>query len=670
MAPDEPSVTNSRRCRLDAVLAKVLGIIEAGDSPDLELIANENKDLQPEIDKEFVKIQRVLRARESAGRVRSGSSMLGDLSTPIAVPKTPLGAFSFKHGDRPLRGYTVHRGVGRGGFGEVYYALSDNGKEVALKYLRDRPQMELRGAKECQNLKSPYLVTIFNIEQNEHNDWFVIMEYVAGPTLRDLLNNSEDFGGTAPIDQRRQQTAAFFLREIAKGIAQLHDRGIAHRDLKPGNIFFDEGFVKIGDYGLSKLATSPDSQHSTVGTIHYMAPEVGTGNYSKSVDIYSLGIVLFEMLTGRVPFTGDSLFEVAAKHLSAEPVLDDLPAAFTPVIRKALAKNPASRYQHVTEMVRDLFRDVNLEHSLGSFEPANLSLMVRRLAHDHPLPSQTDACQDRNSNGNTAACIISRDSSWEDRGSRVESLASSVGDDLIAAIESKWIPELVAWKQHVSKDSSDSANATRDYEQAKSRYLGLGVLLPSTRDKRRWVDICESSLTRTKESKGKLFDSFLSSHDAVLSSMQRWITSATDFEKCAKGIGEWLDACAKLQPDLWIRFSSAVDECNSLLNLDGVIPKELQIELHLPQPPDAHEPVRLLITSIQRSCRRTLITRRWRCERFLRSREGLQMRTAAQDSIIRCCSSAMQTVALARRFMARRKSMAEKAAQIVEKRVG
>ena len=96
-------------------------------------------------------------------------------------------AFTFKHGDRPLEGYTIQRGVGRGGFGEVYYALSDGGKEVALKYLRDNPQVELRGVAHCMNLKNPHLVTLFDAKTSNDDDTFIIMEYVHGPALRDLM---------------------------------------------------------------------------------------------------------------------------------------------------------------------------------------------------------------------------------------------------------------------------------------------------------------------------------------------------------------------------------------------------------------------------------------------------------------------------------------------------
>ncbi|HUN79998.1 MAG TPA: serine/threonine-protein kinase, partial [Phycisphaerae bacterium] len=252
--------------------------------------------------------------------------------------------FHFNQGDRPLPGYTIQRGVGRGGFGEVYYATSDGGKEVALKYLRENPQVELRGVMHCLNLKSPYLVAIHDVKQNADGEYFVIMEYVSGPSLRDLMN-SEPSGLGA-------QKAAYFLREIGKGLAYLHDRGIVHRDLKPGNIFYEDGYVKIGDYGLAKIMAA--SQHSgqtvSVGTVHYMAPEVGSGNYDRTIDIYALGVMLYEMLLGKVPFSGATMGEVLMKHLTAQPNVDELPAPFPNVIRKALAKDPKDRYQTVQEM--------------------------------------------------------------------------------------------------------------------------------------------------------------------------------------------------------------------------------------------------------------------------------------------------------------------------------
>jgi len=279
-------------------------------------------------------------------------------------------SFRFNQGDRPLAGYTIQRGVGRGGFGEVYYALSDGGKEVALKYLRDNPQVELRGAQHCLNLKSPYLVSIQDIKQSPGGEFFVVMEYVNGASLRDLMNEEPRGLGV--------EKAAYFLREIGKGLTYLHDRGIVHRDLKPGNIFYEDGYVKIGDYGLSKLMAS--SQHSgqtmSVGTVHYMAPEVGSGNYDRTIDIYALGVVLYEMLLGRVPFSGSSMGEVLMKHLTAAPEVDELPEPFPRVIRKALAKDPRDRYQTVPEMMADVFATEALSQSVASVDSLNLTRMA------------------------------------------------------------------------------------------------------------------------------------------------------------------------------------------------------------------------------------------------------------------------------------------------------
>ncbi len=275
-------------------------------------------------------------------------------------------AFRFRHGDRPLDGFTIQRGVGRGGFGEVYYAVSDGGREVALKYLRDNAGMELRGVSHCMNLKSPHLVTIFDVKQSEDGEYFIVMEYIQGPSLRDILIAEPDGLGT--------QKATFFVRELAKGLDYLHDHGIVHRDMKPGNVFYDDGYVKIGDYGLSKFI--PLSQHSaqtaSVGTVHYMAPEIGSGQYQRGIDIYALGVILYELLMGRVPYEGSSMGEVLMKHLASQPEVSDLPEPFGTVIRKALAKDPDDRYQTAGEMAQGLLEVEDIKNSLAGFDPASM----------------------------------------------------------------------------------------------------------------------------------------------------------------------------------------------------------------------------------------------------------------------------------------------------------
>jgi len=273
-----------------------------------------------------------------------------------------------------LDGYTIQRAAGRGGFGEVYYAVSDSGREVALKAVQGYEQIEMRGIRQCMNLKSPHLVTIFDVKYNDQGRPFVIMEYVAGPSLREVIDQSP--GGV------EVQKAAFFLREIGKGLTFLHDRGIVHRDLKPGNIFYEDGYVKIGDYGLSKVIGVGEhaGQTITVGTVHYMAPEVGSGDYDRRIDIYALGAVLYEMLTGQPPFPGGSVGEILVKHATVEVDVAGIEEPLATVVRKAMAKDPADRYASVQEMVEAVFGVEHIRQSVSHFSPESLTMAAGRVA--------------------------------------------------------------------------------------------------------------------------------------------------------------------------------------------------------------------------------------------------------------------------------------------------
>ncbi|NUQ63395.1 MAG: serine/threonine protein kinase, partial [Pirellulales bacterium] len=262
-----------------------------------------------------------------------------------APPGSSPMRFTYPSGSRPLEGYTIKRGVGHGGFGEVYYATSDAGKEVALKLIRRNLDVELRGIRQCLNLKHPDLVAVFDIREDARGDKWVVMEYVAGNCLEDVIAAHP---GGMPVDE-----ALAWFHGIAAGVAYLHDHGIVHRDLKPGNIFSDEGLVKIGDYGLSKFISCSrrSGQTESIGTVHYMAPEVANGRYGKEIDIYALGVILYEMLTGRVPFEGESVGEVLMKHLTAEPDVSRLQEPFRSVAARALEKDPSKRFRSVGEML-------------------------------------------------------------------------------------------------------------------------------------------------------------------------------------------------------------------------------------------------------------------------------------------------------------------------------
>jgi len=254
-----------------------------------------------------------------------------------------MSKFVYASGDRPLDGYVIKRGIGAGGFGEVYYAVSEAGKEVALKLVRGNAEVELRGMQQCINLKHTNLVSLYDIKVDSHGDSWVIMEYVAGESLLHVLNRHPH---GLPLDQVQS-----IFGELCRAMEALHESGIVHRDLKPANVFIENGMVKVGDYGLCKFisGTQKSPQTQSIGTVHYMAPEISTGNYGKQVDIYAAGVMLYEMITGKLPFDGESVGEILMKHLTAQPDLAPLPKEYQNVVAKALTKNPNERYQSFAE---------------------------------------------------------------------------------------------------------------------------------------------------------------------------------------------------------------------------------------------------------------------------------------------------------------------------------
>jgi serine/threonine protein kinase len=281
---------------------------------------------------------------ENARGPRRGPGEPESPDMPATNPE-PKNRYTYGSGARPLDGYTIKRAIGRGGFGEVYYATSDSGKEVALKLILRNLEVERRGVVQCMNLKSPNLVTVYDLRTNTDGDSFVIMEYVSGPSLANVL--AQNPTGLPPHEVRA------WVKGLVEGVAYLHDHGIVHRDLKPANLFIEEGIVKIGDYGLSKAITGTQlpGHSESVGTCHYMAPEISTGKYTKAIDIYAMGVILYELLTGRVPFDGESVGEVLMKHLTERPNLNPVPEPYRAIVARALAKDPNHRPKSAYELL-------------------------------------------------------------------------------------------------------------------------------------------------------------------------------------------------------------------------------------------------------------------------------------------------------------------------------
>ena len=284
-------------------------------------------------------------AEQEAQRLSAGDEILQETQLLNGTPNYEVMTYTYPPGSTPLHPYTIRRGIGLGGFGEVYFAVSQAGKEVALKRIQRNLEVELRGVSHCLNLKHPNLVSLFDVCEDEKGQSWVVMEYVAGLNLRQILDQAPE--GLPEAEARR------WFSGIAAGVKHLHSAGLVHRDLKPGNIFDDLGIVKVGDYGLSKfISTSHRGGHTeSVGTFHYMAPEIGRGQYGREIDIYALGVILYELLTGRVPFDGESCHEIIVKHLTAHADLRDFRQPYRSAIAKCLAKDPAERFSNVSELL-------------------------------------------------------------------------------------------------------------------------------------------------------------------------------------------------------------------------------------------------------------------------------------------------------------------------------
>jgi serine/threonine protein kinase/beta-lactam-binding protein with PASTA domain len=257
--------------------------------------------------------------------------------------------------------YKILEMIGGGGMSNVYLAhdmILD--RDVAIKVLRydfsnedDLHRRFQREALSATSLTHPNIVNIFDVGE-DGDIQYLVMEYVEGKTLKQYIVDSAPLHPTEAVDIMKQLTSA---------ISNAHQNQIIHRDIKPQNILMDDGYhVKVTDFGIAMAlsATSFTQTNSVLGTVHYLSPEQARGGTAtKKSDIYALGIVLYELLTGKLPFSGESAVAIALKHLQTETpsvreVRSNIPQSLENVVMKATAKNPLHRYRTVEEMQHDL----------------------------------------------------------------------------------------------------------------------------------------------------------------------------------------------------------------------------------------------------------------------------------------------------------------------------
>ena len=257
--------------------------------------------------------------------------------------------------------YEIIKTIGEGGMANVYLAEDTIlNRQVAVKILRgDLASDEKfvrrfqREAISASSLSHPNIVEMYDVGEDD-GKYFIVMEYVEGKTLKSLIKKRGGLTLPETID---------IMLQLTDGIACAHDSYIIHRDIKPQNVLIlDDGRVKITDFGISQAMNRQEltETNSVMGSVHYIPPEQanGTGTTIKS-DIYSLGILMFELLTGKVPFKGDNAVEIAIKQMkdpmpSIVDIKEDIPQSIENVILKATAKNPKNRYDSAMEMHDDI----------------------------------------------------------------------------------------------------------------------------------------------------------------------------------------------------------------------------------------------------------------------------------------------------------------------------
>ena len=276
--------------------------------------------------------------------------------------------------------YEIIRVLGEGGMANVYLATDTIlDRKVAVKVLRGDLATDekfvrrfQREALSASSLNHPNIVEMYDVGEDD-GDFYIVMEYVEGKNLKQLVKRRTKLSVPEVID---------IMKQLTDGIAHAHDSFIIHRDIKPQNmLILDSGLVKITDFGIAVALNSTQltQTNSVMGSVHYLPPEqaAGKGATFKS-DIYALGIMMYELITGKLPFKGENAVEIALKQLK-EPIPsvrdedDSIPQSVENIILKACAKNPKNRYENAREMYHDLCKcldeeNLNVDKLKYSFE--------------------------------------------------------------------------------------------------------------------------------------------------------------------------------------------------------------------------------------------------------------------------------------------------------------
>ena len=291
--------------------------------------------------------------------------------------------------------YELIEKIGSGGMADIYRALDNQlQREVAVKILRDPlardPSFQenlLHEARAAANLAHPNIVTIFDFGRDD-GTLYIVMEYIAGSDLKTVIRRRKRL---TPVE------AVELMKKIADGVGYAHRAGLVHCDLKPQNILVTpDNKVKITDFGVSRaLATiQPDEQSDIVwGSPQYFSPEQASGGApSPASDVYSLGAILYEMITGQPPFAADTAADLARLHLTVEPtpprsIESNIPESLQQIVLKVLAKEPSARYRTADQFGR-ILTNFNLNAIPGAHSPTASELDLPGLTQALPTSDE------------------------------------------------------------------------------------------------------------------------------------------------------------------------------------------------------------------------------------------------------------------------------------------
>ena len=305
--------------------------------------------------------------------------------------------------------YEIIEQIGTGGMSDVYKAKCHKlNRYVAIKVMKEEFSHDknfvskfIIEAQSAAGLTHPNVVSVYDVG-DENGIYYIVMELVEGITLKQYIEKK---------GRLSSKEAVSIAIQVAQGMEAAHSHHIVHRDIKPQNIIISkEGKVKVTDFGIARAATSQTISSSAMGSVHYISPEQARGGYSdEKSDIYSFGITLYEMLTGTVPFDGDSTVSVAVQHIQDEilppsHVVNDIPISVDQIVMKCTQKKTDRRYQSATELIADLKKslvmpDVNFVKLAPSYETARQQslqedLIDRRQAASTGMSSQYQNNQD------------------------------------------------------------------------------------------------------------------------------------------------------------------------------------------------------------------------------------------------------------------------------------